>query len=119
MAVCLLTEDPCQLYRFDDLPLELSESSPSGTTKLSVIRANHTGKLPYDPTPVLGLDLRLHQRHQIVLRGVAQGNSVLQLCGDEAVLYAKTVQDRHSWFVRGPQRGRNCLDDLSSRPSAA
>ena len=41
-------------------------------------------KRAHGSTPVLGLQRRLHQRHQSDLRGVAQGSSVRQLCGDEA-----------------------------------
>ena len=39
--------------RFDDLRLGLSLSSPSDATLLPVIRANHIGKRPHGPTPVL------------------------------------------------------------------
>ena len=57
----------------DGLLLELSESSPSDATKLPVIRADHIGKRPHGPTPVLGLRLRLHQRHQSDFRGRCAG----------------------------------------------
>ena len=49
---------------------------------------------------------------------VAQGNIVPQLRLDEASALYKTVQDRHSQFVRGQQPGAIALGDLSSRPSA-
>ena len=49
--------------------------------------------------------------HHSDVRGVAQGSSVLQLCGDEASALYTAVHERHSWFVRGPQRGSNGLDD--------